>query len=590
MDFKVKISILLITFFGIPQIMLIKGQTCTVPPVCNAATLKYRTYDGSCNNLITPLYGVAGTRYNLLFPICEPSNNPLPNTRNVSVKIFGFADNVDKQNSMVMVGFSQFLTHDISYGRDIKDKSTCCTAGGTLTGANGCTGIQGPIIVPVNDPFLSMFKCFPFAQTNFIDNTCKINSDPIDATTAKRNSVTSYFDLSQVYGVSSAQNADIRTFSSGKLKTEFRNNNEWPVSDPTNTGCLVNNYLPDQPAPGCYLFGDDRGNQNIQLSHMQITWVKFHNIYAAKLSTKHPEWNDEKCFQETRQLVIAIYQNIITYEYLKLVIGPANPLVIKLTKNDIFNIDYYNSNINPGVFSEHAAAAFRYLHSMIQDEAELCDGKSFPLNDCLFGIRCLEPDNYNNFTCGIAKQSTEAVDINFDPAIHNLMFVPTPNVIWDLLATDIQRGRDHKLCSYNTARKKCGLLSLSTWALVQLNFGPDITQNLQSLYKSPNDIDLMVGGSLEIHVPGTLFGPTFLCIVQEQFKNVIFGDRFYYKRPNAGFFTQGQLKTIKSMTLARVMCETSTIQQVQKRILEFPDVINPAVSCATIPTIDISQF
>jgi len=56
------------------------------------------------------------------------------------------------------------------------------------------------------------------------------------------------------------------------------------------------------------------------------------------------------------------------------------------------------------------------------------------------------------------------------------------------------------------------------------------------------------------------------------------------------FFTQGQLKTIKSMTLARVMCETSTIQQVQKRILEFPDLINPAVSCATIPTIDISQF
>lgn len=53
--------------------------------------------------------------------------------------------------------------------------------------------------------------------------------------------------------------------------------------------------------------------------------------------------------------------------------------------------------------------------------------------------------------------------------------------------------------------------------------------SLKKLYKSVNDIDLHVGGILENINPPAKFGPTFLCIIIEQFYRTKFSDRFWYE-------------------------------------------------------------
>lgn len=58
---------------------------------------------------------------------------------------------------------------------------------------------------------------------------------------------------------------------------------------------------------------------------------------------------------------------------------------------------------------------------------------------------------------------------------------------------------------------------------------------LSQLYEDPDDVDLTVGGTLEAHVPGTLAGPTFLCILTEQFYRSRVGDRFWFENKNTGF-------------------------------------------------------
>lgn len=52
---------------------------------------------------------------------------------------------------------------------------------------------------------------------------------------------------------------------------------------------------------------------------------------------------------------------------------------------------------------------------------------------------------------------------------------------------------------------------------------------LQNLYETPEDVDLVVAGSLERNVPGAQAGPTFLCILTEQFYRTRVGDRYFYE-------------------------------------------------------------
>lgn len=52
---------------------------------------------------------------------------------------------------------------------------------------------------------------------------------------------------------------------------------------------------------------------------------------------------------------------------------------------------------------------------------------------------------------------------------------------------------------------------------------------LKAIYEYPEDVDLVVAGSLEFNVPGAQAGPTFLCILTEQFYRTRVGDRFFYE-------------------------------------------------------------
>ena len=50
-------------------------------------------------------------------------------------------------------------------------------------------------------------------------------------------------------------------------------------------------------------------------------------------------------------------------------------------------------------------------------------------------------------------------------------------------------------------------------------------ENMESVYTNVEDIDAFTGAISEIPVPGGLVGPTVACILGQQFRDLILGDR-----------------------------------------------------------------
>lgn len=122
----------------------------------------------------------------------------------------------------------------------------------------------------------------------------------------------------------------------------------------------------------------------------------------------------------------------------------------------------------------------------------------------------------------------------------------------DLLALNIQRGRDHGIAPYYLAIYKCfgvnvtsfnGLSSYissaniailkTLYAYVIFLLILDINKLIVSmiyLKRSVYDIDLYVGGLMERRSNSNYaVGPTFACIIMQQFSDLKNSDRFYYE-------------------------------------------------------------
>lgn len=90
-------------------------------------------------------------------------------------------------------------------------------------------------------------------------------------------------------------------------------------------------------------------------------------------------------------------------------------------------------------------------------------------------------------------------------------------------------------------------------------------------------------------------GPTFGCIIGEQFGRLRKGDRFWHENePNAALhtdrtaFTACQLQEIRKITLSKVICANSEdIPTVTRSALRQSKIM---VDCNSLPDIDLSKW
>lgn len=332
--------------------------------------------------------------------------------------------------------------------------------------------------------------------------------------------------------------------------------------------------------------GDGRVNEQPNLGLLHIIFMREHNRIANELSSVNRNWSDEQLFQEARKILIAKYQHILYNEWLPIVLGKQYMNLFGLTP---LSRDYsrdYDPSIDPRITNEFATAAFRFGHTLIPGLIRVNNrigreiNPSFSLRDSFFKPELLRLSGMvDGLVSGLTRETVPKFDTSFTEDVTNHLFDGDENGM-DLVALNIQRGREHGLPGYTKYKELCSLGTTNSFSDLSRHMSVRRTEELQQIYDTPDDIDLFVGLFSERPQPGALVGPTTLCLVGDQFARLKKGDRFFHDLGGqSGSFSSQQLKEIRKASLSRLLCDNSGVSNLQPLGFQIPSSSNPILSC-----------
>lgn len=374
------------------------------------------------------------------------------------------------------------------------------------------------------------------------------------------NSITAFLDGSMIYGSDAVTAKALRTMTGGRLKTST--GNMLPVNNaatfPTGTLTMAN-ANPAFSSDQLYAAGDVRANENIELTAMHTVFVREHNRLATQIAAANPGLNDEQIYQRARATVIGELQVITYKEWLPSILGPG--------AMDPYR--GYQPGVNPGISNEFSTAGFRFGHSMLGDDVEFLNNQGLPtrdgvaLSEAFFNPKLLADNGIDSVLKYLASDPSSEIDLKAVDSVRNFLFGPPGAGGLDLISLNITRGRDHGLADYNATRVAYGLPAVTKFSDITKN--TEVSQKLQQLYGSVDNIDLWVGALAEDHVRGGSVGVTLRAIISDQFERLRDGDRFWYQNQ----FRGAELQTIERTTLAGVIQRNSALTGLQNNAFYF---------------------
>ncbi|XP_045114200.1 chorion peroxidase-like [Portunus trituberculatus] len=564
---------------------------------------RYRTINGTCNNIANPSWGSA---FSPLRRIVQADygdgvmslrraqdGKPLPSARLVSATINRNRKSAATCFSFLHLTFGQFVDHDITstpVAKGEDEETIPCCIDEVNKDPNLFHPECAPITIPADDPFYSTWgaTCMEFIRSLPAER-CLIGPRE------QVNQITSFLDASNVYGSTDEDSENLREGEGGRLLVQVAKNGEslLPPSTDREDGC--NDEEKFRQDEFCFIAGDDRVNEQVMLTLMHTVWVREHNRVARQLEAQNPSWPDDLLFQEARRIVVAEMQHIVYNEFLPGVLGrDLMERLDLLPQKDGRKTNNYNPNISPTISNEFSTAAFRFGHSMITDNIlEINkDGKKAAqeVSEVLFQPFFLYAANSTKrLLKGSVSQNVLKVDPLFTEEVTGKLFRGDKQFGMDLVALNLQRGRDHGIGSYLRLREACGLAPVRTFSDLIPHLLPGAEEQLRKVYRTVEDIDLFAGGVSEKPIEGGQVGPTFACIISDQFLRLKIGDRYWYEEEGPGAFTRDQLRELHRVSLARIMCDNVLgTHTIARWPLQVSSAFNPQISCQSdcIPSIN----
>ncbi|CAM0143185.1 hypothetical protein VKS41_008641 [Umbelopsis sp. WA50703] len=380
------------------------------------------------------------------------------------------------------------------------------------------------------------------------------NSDPKNPA---RNLTTSYLDLSPLYGNNEKDQHSIRTMSKGLLKPD-----QW-----------VDKRLQFQPAGvGALLVVFSRNHNFIAQKLLEINENGRFTVGSDNLTSAE---QDEQLFQTARLINGGCYLNIIRRDYIRVILGA------DATSN--FNFDPFLGAQEP-LYGNAVSIEFNFVyrwHAAIgqEDSAWLGEvmelyekaseeshrtgnpvnmAKVFQEFNALFINATQEELSLGNAIVGLHR----AQDGKFDDAglcqtLHHKYEqvasrigdgLNTPAALKHIEVAGILQGRKLQCCTFNEFRSKLNLTKLTKFE--DFSTIPAVQEALKDLYKTPDDVELYPGLTVEKMKPAGMHMPyTMGRAILSDAVNLLQNDRFFITEntpanlTNWGYdYTQGDPK------------------------------------------------
>lgn len=346
-----------------------------------------------------------------------------------------------------------------------------------------------------------------------------------------------------IYGADLATARSLREGQGGALRM-FRtadNRTLLPQSTDPNDGC--NREIESARGRYCFASGDGRANENLHLTTMHLLWARQHNRVAGALAEANPSWSDETVYQEARRIVGAQLQHIAYNEFVPIVVGEREVVERRLRPlRSGFRPMNDSAEVDPSIANSFAAAAFRFAHTLLPGLMKMTDSQKatssyVELHRMLFNPYSLyAKGGMESSLSSAASNSIQKTTTHVTSQLTKHLFEdPLSNVTvpcgLDLVSLNIQRGRDHGLPGYNEWRRYCGLRKVESFADLAEDLEPESLAEISKVYAHVDDVDLYTGALAESDKADGLVGPTFRCIIGDQFSRIQRGDRFWYESP-----------------------------------------------------------
>jgi hypothetical protein len=491
---------------------------------------EFRTVDGTVNNATHSDWGSSGKPFIRLAPnayadaISEPAGATRPSPRVISNAVAAQQNLRPNRRgaSDFIWQWGQFLDHDLN----------------ETAAADPAEAF--PIAVPAGDPQ------FDPASTGAV--TMGLNRSAYETVLGVReqkSAITAWIDASQVYGSDAARAAALRANDgTGRLRTSTSVHGDLlPVHSDTLAA------LP--PAPGFFVAGDIRVNEQTGLIAIHTLFMREHNFWADLYRAANPSATDEEIYQFARLIVGAEMQAITYREFLPVLLGP----------NALPPYRGYKATVNPTISNEFATAAYRLGHSLVSPSllrldatgAEIEAG-NLSLAASFFQPQQITDEGIDVVLRGLVFGRAQELDEWIIDDMRNFLFGAPGAGGLDLASLNIQRGRDHGLPTFAAMRTALKLRPVKNFQ--DVNPSRQVTRELDNAYDSPADIDLWIGGLAEADRPGSMVGEVFHRILVDQFIRVRDADRFWYEKS----LPSEMVRMVNAQTLSVIIRRNTNIR------------------------------